>query len=575
MHPLVGSLFNSLSRRLGFVAAVFVFTLPLQALAEAFGWFLSHRLIGASANLDAIWKVASPVSVLAAGAAILCAILATGRLGWLPVIGRTAALNGWLPGQSERLDDANLRTLRADLGAFPRRYSGFLIAFSAAASVLFLGAAATLGVPAVTLWKYGAGCLAATSLAGLYAKVLAEFATDAPILEVRREALRRNLPEVSTEVQPVAQRFSAMLLMYALQFAAVLASSYPVSAMRLGWAVTCVAVALVPVGLVWATLWRNTNRLVGGARRYLETGDPGHVATSFRETENADLAVALQSAVSKALETHKELEALVHSRTSELQTALDELRLQDVQRRDFLAVASHELRTPLTAIIGYLKLMITGEITTSEGHYRTAIITMAANSQRLLNYVNNLLDAVRIESGNFTLEMQRVSIHDAWDRVLRDLRPLVEHQQIQVDADISKDAYVAADRQALEQVLINLLTNAIKHAPRGSRVHIATEPDGDRWKVTVRDHGSGIAPDVLSKLFQPFGKGGVPHEALQRGTGLGLLISRTLVQAMEGELTGRNHSDGGAEFSFVMKAQAQEKTGAPSHPHVKFELAHS
>jgi signal transduction histidine kinase len=231
----------------------------------------------------------------------------------------------------------------------------------------------------------------------------------------------------------------------------------------------------------------------------------------------------------------RRMEAEIMQRTSELEEANQRLREASDAKNEFLSRVSHELRTPLTSILGFGELLTLGDV---EGEQREWVDTILRAGRHLLGLLNDVLDISRIETGDLSLSLEPVSIED----LVRDSADLVRPLAVPLDIVVSShvDAvahrYVLGDRQRLRQVLINLLSNAIKYNRPGGSVTIeVTEQPGDRQRIAVTDTGAGLDEHELSRLFVPFERLGAAQTRVE-GTGLGLVLSQRLTEAMAGSL---------------------------------------
>jgi len=223
-------------------------------------------------------------------------------------------------------------------------------------------------------------------------------------------------------------------------------------------------------------------------------------------------------------------------------------------KMEFLAVMSHELRTPLNAIGGYadlLELEVRGPITAAQ---REDLLRIKRSQRHLLRLVNDVLNLARIEAGHVDYVVEDVPVAD----VVASVAPMVEPQmaaaRLAFTASVSADLVARADRDKVQQILINLLTNGAKFTPAGGRVAVTAAPDesGGHVLVGVRDSGIGIEWTKLESIFEPFVQVDArltrPHE----GTGLGLAISRDLARGMGGELTVASTPGVGSTFTLTL-----------------------
>jgi two-component system CheB/CheR fusion protein len=207
------------------------------------------------------------------------------------------------------------------------------------------------------------------------------------------------------------------------------------------------------------------------------------------------------------------------------------------QRQDeFLAWAAHELRTPLTLFKGYLQMAVQRIGPDGDARLLHYLDRAAHQVRQQMLLVEDLLDATRLETGKLTLRTETVDLTVLTTHVVEVIQILAQRQVITLDVD-DGTYVVEADGSRLEQVLLNLLTNAIAYAPGTDQITVALRRDGDEAEVTVRDFGPGIAPATLKVLFRRFAQGSVEESAGTRGLGLGLFIARKIVQAHGGTLT--------------------------------------
>lgn len=207
-------------------------------------------------------------------------------------------------------------------------------------------------------------------------------------------------------------------------------------------------------------------------------------------------------------------------------------------KSEFLANISHELRTPLNAIIGFSDMMqreVLGPINNTQ--YADYINDIHMSGAYLLELINDILDMSRIEAGRLTLESKPCSLKSLLDDCLHIVTPQAENQQIDIVTSIPKDIEVELDKRAIKQVMLNLMSNAIKFTPEGGSVELTAELDQAHVHITVKDSGIGIDPAALPKLGRPFEQVENQLTKTHNGTGLGLAISRSLVDLHGGYLS--------------------------------------
>lgn len=217
-------------------------------------------------------------------------------------------------------------------------------------------------------------------------------------------------------------------------------------------------------------------------------------------------------------------------------------------KSEFLSRMSHELRTPMNAILGFAQLLELDELTEEQ---EESVAQILKGGRHLLDLINEVLDISRIEAGRLNLSPEPVQASDVLAEAVDLLRPLAVERQIALHADLSGPArrHVLADRQRLKQVILNLLSNAVKYNRVGGSVTVTcTEAPGSRLHITVADTGIGIPAARLGQVFSPFERLGAELTEVQ-GTGLGLALSRRLLEAMDGTINVTSEAGVGSVFT--------------------------
>ena len=268
-----------------------------------------------------------------------------------------------------------------------------------------------------------------------------------------------------------------------------------------------------------------------------------------------------------------ELEQRVLDRTSELDDAnrelverqhrLEEARLEaeraNQAKSEFLSRMSHELRTPLNAILGFGQLLEMDEL---DEHQLESVRHILKGGTHLLHLINEVLDIARIEVGGMPLSLEPVSV----DELVRDaaglVRPLADQRRvtIEVGSEVDVERFVVADRQRLQQVLLNLLSNAVKYNREGGAARCTTHLVDGRLRIEVGDDGMGIPEEQLERLFVPFERLGFERSGVE-GTGLGLALSKQLVEAMGGTLAVESAPGQGSTFAVDLPSVAAPDEG--------------
>jgi two-component system phosphate regulon sensor histidine kinase PhoR len=212
---------------------------------------------------------------------------------------------------------------------------------------------------------------------------------------------------------------------------------------------------------------------------------------------------------------------------------LTPIRKLEAVRRDFVANVSHELRTPLTIIGGFAETLQDPEIPAARrAEFAKTIFT---NTQRMQRIVDELLDLSRIETGHWRPRPESIRIADLAAEVFARSAASAKSKSVRLDTSIDPDAQtIVADRTALEQILMNLVENALRHTGEGGRIAIETLAEADGVSLIVSDTGSGIPPEHLPRIFERFYRADSGRSREAGGTGLGLAIVRHLVEAHGG-----------------------------------------
>jgi PAS domain S-box-containing protein len=219
-----------------------------------------------------------------------------------------------------------------------------------------------------------------------------------------------------------------------------------------------------------------------------------------------------------------------------------------------ISVATHELRSPLTAVKSYLDNLLEGVAGELPEKVFYALTRIAYNTDRVIRLVNMLLDISRIEAGHLQLELHTVSVSEIITDVLKDFECMARTKEIAIHASAVRDAPVRADRDRVEQVLHNLLHNALKFTPPGGEIVVQTHlTETEKVTITVSDTGCGIPPGHEEKVFLKFHRAPSP---VQEGAGLGLAVTKSLVELHGGNIWVEPEPGGGSKFSFTLPIAA-------------------
>ena len=242
------------------------------------------------------------------------------------------------------------------------------------------------------------------------------------------------------------------------------------------------------------------------------------------------------------------LNAEVKRRTKELQLANEQLKVHDKMQEEFINIAAHELRTPTQAITGYSELLAT-----EPENGRMYVPPILRNAKRLQRLSEDILDITRIESKSLTIAKEEFDLDDVISSTVGDYRSLLFDNEDNINLNIvyePKSIVLKADKERISQVISNLLSNAIKFTSKEKgTIHVTAEKKASEVVFSVKDTGQGIEPEMISRLFTKFAT-----KSSSGGTGLGLFISKSIIEAHGGRIWAENNPDGkkGATFAFSL-----------------------
>ncbi|MGH7285549.1 MAG: ATP-binding protein, partial [Polyangiaceae bacterium] len=300
--------------------------------------------------------------------------------------------------------------------------------------------------------------------------------------------------------------------------------------------------------------------------------------TSIATSKIKELSTALAAANDELRAQNEELRAQeeeLRSQSDELVTKQKDLAVSNAalekgsrHKSEFLSDMSHELRTPLNAVIGFSELLLGdtyGELAETQ---RERVNDIATAGRQLLTLVNDILDLSRIEAGRVELKIADIDLRSSMDDAVALLQPVADKKKVKIEAMLPpKPLMVSADPDRVRQIMVNLLSNAIKFTPASGDVVVAANEDARAARIEVRDTGIGISPDDARKLFSPFTQ--LESGVNAGGAGLGLSISKRLVELMSGEIGVDSAVGRGSIFYFTLprageKGKALEPTNAQS-----------
>jgi signal transduction histidine kinase len=342
--------------------------------------------------------------------------------------------------------------------------------------------------------------------------------------------------------------------------------------------------------LVSRSVLRPLGRL-GAAADAIARGDYGRRTGVDRTDEIGQLARSFDQMVAHVESTHHQLDeryrearaltVQLEAANSKLQHAVTDLEQAQLEaqqasraKSEFLATMSHEIRTPINAVIGYADLMeagLAGDLSEQQQNY---LLRIRRSSEHLVAVVNDVLDFAKIESGQMRVLRESRSAALSIESAVGMMQGRALSKGVTLSVHCPADSIFLGDAQRLQQILLNLLSNALKFTEQGGRVSVSCErrhshaPQSEGaaacpWTcITVTDTGPGIPADQQERIFEPFVQGTAGYTRVHGGTGLGLAISRSLARMMGGDLTVESEPGRGASFTLWMPQPVAEGVAA-------------
>lgn len=247
--------------------------------------------------------------------------------------------------------------------------------------------------------------------------------------------------------------------------------------------------------------------------------------------------------------------------TTQLQKANLKLQELDKLKDDFVSVASHELRTPMTAIRSYAWMALNRPDVVLTDKMKKYLERTLISTERLINLVNDMLNVSRIEAGSIEIRPKSFDIRALAQDLMVEIGPKAAEKDLHLEVEQGEPLNIFADPDKVHQVLLNLLGNALKFTPSEGKINLSFFPDGKMVEISVKDNGVGISQDDQSRLFRKFERldNSYISSATSGGTGLGLYISKSLVELMGGKIWATSEGLGlGATFTFSLPLATKE-----------------
>jgi len=294
-----------------------------------------------------------------------------------------------------------------------------------------------------------------------------------------------------------------------------------------------------------------TRARVDELRDFLATSEDDSALEELAR-QNQDLVQVLGELEEKR-EQLERLNSRLEESNRELNEANAQLRELSAMKEEFLALTTHDLRSPLTVISGVINFFTSGRLGELTPEQKNMVEMMERNTQNLIELVNDLLDASKLESGTLRLDAASISLRALIEELREEMQPLAAEKEIALEELVPEDLpQLRADRAKLRRVLVNLVSNALKFTPKGGRVRVSAAREDSFVRVSVSDTGVGIQPDDLRDIFDKYAQARSRATRSEKGTGLGLYITRQLVELHGGKIEVQSEVGKGSTFSFTI-----------------------
>jgi len=245
------------------------------------------------------------------------------------------------------------------------------------------------------------------------------------------------------------------------------------------------------------------------------------------------------------------------AKTSELEKA--NIKLQDADRMKtiFIANMSHELRTPLNSIIGFTGLVLQGLSGALNDDQRRQLNIVRNSASQLLDLIGEILDLSQVEAGMIDLVVDEFDIAEMVNEALYGFKDAMDAKKLEFKVEIAQNISVLADRKRIKQILMNLVSNAVKFTEKGG-ITVSAGISGKSLRLLVKDTGTGMKKEYLSRVFKPFQQVEMVRIRTHQGTGLGLYLSKKLANLMVGDITASSEYGVGSEFVYTTPVEVAD-----------------
>jgi len=259
-----------------------------------------------------------------------------------------------------------------------------------------------------------------------------------------------------------------------------------------------------------------------------------------------------KTAVLNMMEDMEETNKNLVKTQQQLKETLKELKESDIKKDEFISIAAHELKTPLTSIHGFSQLLLSPGIAADEEKRGKFLRIMEKESMRLAKLVNDILDLSRIDLGTIKVNNEEIDTSQLMDDVEREMDIPMKERGLRSEYDIEKGLpRMVTDQEKLREILINIISNAIKYTPKG-KISVKVQTEDGNLQVMVKDTGIGISEEQQKKLFHRFYQIDSSYTRKAGGAGLGLALSKEFVELMGGRIWIISQEGKGSEFHFTL-----------------------